>query len=354
VVPFGLLAPALAVLACFVAGAVAALFGHGLWLRIDGAWARRRVEEGRSALYTLMRSGTGVSSRERERCVEQLRRLPQRLRTRLVLSLARSLDPSAATPLREVAERIGLTARAERDCRSRFWWRRLEGARLLSLLCADDRAMARLLQDPHPAVRRQAVEFAADDPLPGMVDGLVALLERPAGAERFSAQDALLRAGAVAVEPLARLLEAGEGPGTRAALRVAAALAHPRFSRPAARLCAAADAGIRAGAAELLGATGGEEGTVVLAALLDDRDPAVRAAAARALGRLRYWASAPKLAGRLRDTSWEVRRAAGLALRSVGPPGLLVLRKMRSDANNFAADMARQVLDLPAGVGALR
>jgi HEAT repeat protein len=352
-IPIGLLPPALAVLACFVAGAVAALFGHGLWLRISEAWARRRIEDGRTSLYTLMRSGSGVPGGVRERCVEQLRRLPPRLQIRLVLSLARSLEPSAATPLCRVAEEIGLTGRAERDCRSRLWWRRLEGARLLTLLGADDRALPRLLDDPHPAVRRQAVEWAADDPVPGMVDGLVALLERP-GADRFSAQDALLRAGSVAVEPLARLLEADEAPGTDAALRVAAALAHPRFTQPAIRLCSATDAGIRAAAAELLGSIGGEEGTVVLAELLDDGDPAVRAAAARSLGRLRYWASAPKLAGRMRDTSWQVRRAAGLALRAVGPPGLLVLRKMRSDANNFAADMARQVLDLPAGVGVLR
>ncbi|MGD8277844.1 MAG: HEAT repeat domain-containing protein, partial [Gemmatimonadota bacterium] len=289
-----------------------------------------------------------------ERCVERLRRLPPRLQVRLVLSLARSLDPTAATPIRRVAADIGLSQRAERLCGSRLWWRRLEGARLLSLLGGDTSELARLLRDPHPAVRRQAVEWAAEDPLPGMVDGLVALLRGPAGAELFSAQDALLRAGSVAVEPLAALLEAGAGPGTNAALRVAGALAHPRFTRPAVRLCAASDPVTREAAADLLGSTGGEEGTVVLTAMLDDRDPGVRAAAARSLGRLQYWASAPKLAGRMRDTSWQVRRAAGLALRAVGPPGLLVLRRMQSDANNFAADMARQVLDLPAGVGVLR
>lgn len=352
--PAPLLAAALAVLACFVAAAVAALFGHGIWLRLDRARTRRPLEQGRAALYVMMRARSPVPDAERESCMDTLRRLPPRLQARLVMSLARSLDPSAATPLRRVAAGIGITRRAERFCRSRLWWRRLEGARLLALLGDESGAVARLLRDPHPAVRRQAVELAAEDPAPGMIDGLVRLLRRPAGAEVFSAQDALLRAGTVAVEPLATMLDAGEGPGTKAALRVARALAHPRFTAPAIVLCAAADPGTRAAAAELLGATGGEESTTVLGSLLDDPDPAVRAAAARSLGRLRYWASAPRLAGRMRDTSWQVRRSAGLALRAVGPPGLLLLKKMQSDANNFAADMARQVLDLPAGVEALR
>ena len=47
----------------------------------------------------------------------------------------------------------------------------------------------------------------------------------------------------------------------------------------------------------------------------------------------------------MRDTSWKVRRAAGLALRSVGSPGLLVLKKMLSDHNSFAADMKVYQLD---------
>ncbi len=345
---------ALAVLACLVAVAVGALFGHGIWLRFDRARTRRPFEEGRAALYTLMRTRSPVSDADREACMDMLRGLPPCLQARLVLALAHSLDPSAATPLRRVAAGLGITRRAEQFCGSRLWWRRLEGARLLALLGDESGAVAQLLRDPHPAVRRQAVELAADNPAPGMIDGLVALLLRPAGAEVFSAQDALLRAGTVAVEPLAMMLDAGEGPGTKAALRVAAALAHPRFTAPAIVLCFAADPGIRAAAAVLLGATGGEESTVVLESLLDDHDPAVRSAAARSLGRLRHWASAPRLAGRMRDTSWQVRRAAGLALRAVGPPGLLMLKKMRSDANNFAADMARQVLDLPTGVEAIR
>jgi hypothetical protein len=36
-----------------------------------------------------------------------------------------------------------------------------------------------------------------------------------------------------------------------------------------------------------------------------------------------------------------------LALRAVGSPGILFLRRSLSDYDAFAADMAKQVLDLP-------
>jgi HEAT repeat protein len=84
---------------------------------------------------------------------------------------------------------------------------------------------------------------------------------------------------------------------------------------------------------------------------LEDGSPDVRAAALRALGRIGHWPRAPEMADRMRDTSWDVRRAAGLALRDLGSPGILMLRRMTRDANSFASDMAMQVLDLPPGVG---
>jgi hypothetical protein len=41
----------------------------------------------------------------------------------------------------------------------------------------------------------------------------------------------------------------------------------------------------------------------------------------------------------------------GLALRSLGPPGLLFLHRSLQDADRFAADMARHMLDLPDMAG---
>jgi HEAT repeat protein len=85
--------------------------------------------------------------------------------------------------------------------------------------------------------------------------------------------------------------------------------------------------------------------------LLTDPVPEVRATAAHALGKLGHWPAVSHLAPLLRDRAWIVRREAGLALRALGAPGLLYLRRYLTDADHFAADMAQQVLDLPSTVG---
>ena len=82
--------------------------------------------------------------------------------------------------------------------------------------------------------------------------------------------------------------------------------------------------------------------------LLVDDNSSVRAAAAESLGRMHHWQAASKLADGLRDPTWRVRRGAGLALRAIGAPGVLFLRRALSGDDQFAADMAQQVLDLPA------
>jgi HEAT repeat protein len=94
-------------------------------------------------------------------------------------------------------------------------------------------------------------------------------------------------------------------------------------------------------------AIGGAEAAAVLQRLLADPDPAARAAAAGGLGHLGHWPAAAALAAALRDPSWDVRRGAGLALSALGAPGELFLREALTDQDRFAADMARQILELP-------
>jgi HEAT repeat protein len=85
----------------------------------------------------------------------------------------------------------------------------------------------------------------------------------------------------------------------------------------------------------------------VLMELLGDEDAGVRASAAEALGKLGHWPAAPSVARLLRDPAWRVRREAGLALRALGSPGQLLLRRSLADEDRFAAEMSRQILDLP-------
>jgi HEAT repeat protein len=107
------------------------------------------------------------------------------------------------------------------------------------------------------------------------------------------------------------------------------------------------DLGIRVAAARLLGAIADAPAAARLIEMLRDSESRVRAAAAQSLGRMQHWQAASLLAERLRDKTWRVRREAGLALRAIGAPGALFLRKAIKGDDRFAADMAQQVLDLP-------
>lgn len=319
--------------------AVALVLGHGVWLRVYHAWAEPRLAAGRLALSELVNAPEGASD-------ARLRAMPPGLRMRVFVELARVLTGSAKTRLRGAAERLGLVRRAVRDTGSRFWRTRLRGARILTRLGGSARVMLPLFHDRSAAVRIQAAEWAAEEGSPEAALALVALLADGDPLCRNAVQDSLVRLGGAGVPALADFLATDDPAAAARALRVAAAVPHQGFLAPAVRLSESPDAQVRALAVAVLAALGGEEATASVGSHLDDPHPAVRAAAAEAVARLGWWAAAPRLAPLLRDPAWTVRRAAGLALWQLGSPGILQLRRLRGDGDRFAADMARQVLDL--------
>jgi len=211
-----------------------------------------------------------------------------------------------------------------------------------------DPLIEKLLADPNPAVRAQAAEWAATHPTEGVISIMLTMLADPATQARFAVQDALLRMGATIADPLASFLEIHSGLPAESGLRVAESLAEPRFLPAALRHAAAEEIAVRTAAANLLGAIGGAESAARLTELLKDPDSLVRAAAAHGLGRMQHWPAAAQLAECLQDSAWRVRRDAGLALRALGAPGALFLRRALKGNDPFAADMSQQVLDLPA------
>jgi len=322
--------------------ALVVFLGHGLWL----TWRRRRssarVAEARAAVAAAIEDA--IPSEEQLR---PLRSLATRWQIRLLVEAARNMSGERRERLCALARELGLVDGARAWCRSRLWWRRLHGARLLTALGDGEAAMLALLEDLHPVVRAQAAEWAADHPAPGVIDALLNHLDDDSGLTRFTARDSLLRMGDAVIAPLISYLSRHTGRRVEAAMEVAAGLADPRLLSPALAACRNRLPRARALAAVLLGAIGGREGAGVLMVLLADPAPGVRAAAAQALGRLGYWPAAPRLAPLLRDLAWSVRREAGLALRALGAPGVLYLRRLLSDDDPFAVDMARQILDLP-------
>lgn len=312
-------------------------------------WRRARHERlcttGREVLARAIAGGTiddaGVST---------FARLPWTVQQELVHEFGGALTGSGRERLTSLGHRAGVTQRAVSMCASLWWWNRLAGARVLTALDHDAPVMRPLLRDRSAVVRAQAFVWAAGRDDEAIIDELVSRLADPARLCRFTVQDSLLRLGRPAATALRRFLADPDRPGLADALSVARGLGQPELLDPTLALAAHPQGEIRARAAAVLGVLGGERAVEALTRQLDDDAPAVRAAAARALGELGAWTSCTALLRLLGDTSWPVRRESALALRRMGGAGMLTLRRALGAENPFAADMARQVLDLPESV----
>ena len=323
--------------------AVVFFFAHGVWLFFSQKKFFRDMTAARDSLAQLLSRGT-INIEE----IEALRRIPRDAQVAAFLEASRNLTGTRKERLRFVAREVSLLDGAQKLCKSSLWTRRLRGARLLARMDVPDPLIETLLGDPNPAVRAQAAEWAATHPAPSIIAIMLTMLADPATQARFAVQDALLRMGSTIADPLASFLETHSGLPAESGLRVAESLAEPRFLPAALRHSASEGVGVRTAAANLLGAIGGAESAARLTELLEDPDSLVRAAAAHGLGRMQHWPAASQLARCLQDSTWRVRRDAGLALRALGAPGALFLRRALKGNDPFAADMSQQVLDLPA------
>jgi hypothetical protein len=317
-------------------------FTHGLWLFVNQRRVQRLTESARQSLTRLVTRGT-VNVED----IQLLRELREDVQETVFLETSRNLTGSGKERLRFVAREVSLLDRARKLCESRLWTRRLRGTRLLSRMDVVDPIVAKLLTDRHAAVRAQAAEWAAAQPSEPIIAAMLQMLADPATQARFAVQDALLRMGGIVAEPLAAYLETHTGPPAESGLRVAEALAGTAFRPAALRLSSNEHPRVRAAATTLLGAIGDAQSAERLTALLKDRDSRVRAEAAHGLGRMKHWQAGSQLAEGLCDSTWHVRREAGLALRAIGAPGALFLRRALKGQDRFAADMAQLVLDLP-------
>lgn len=329
-------------------GALSAMFvaflAHSLWVALTARPTKRR-------LVQLRQDMVRVASRDsvgEGRISASGSRDHSRLYQQALGELASNLTGNGAAWIEQAAREMGLFDQAARGCRSRRWWHRLRGVRLFSLLGAGIDLVPARLGDAHPMVRAAAARWVVRHPSPVLVEGLVAMLADPEPRCRLAAADALIRLGATAAGPLAAYLSRVGAPRRELALKVAVGLADARFLEPGLIATGDPDPAVRTEATTLLAAIGGSGPEQALVHLLGDPSEQVRVAAAHGLGMLGSWAVAPDLARQLRDPAWDVRREAALSLRRLGAAGRLYLRRALADPDPYAADMAHQVLDLPA------
>jgi HEAT repeat protein len=339
---FEILGGVLAVEGILVLLGLLVIVGHAFWLHRERERSKRLLATAHARLAALLEEGA-----PRTGC-EQFEHLPTRLQFRLLAEILPSLSGVQRQRLTRLATDLGLLTLSLKQCRSRWWWRRLRGARFCTSLGYGHPLILTLLTDVHPIVRSQAAEWASQYPTPLLIKQLLELLHDEEILCHYAAQDALLRMGDTVIMPLVGYLSThSQQAYLEPALTVAMGLAAPEFLPAALSLSGHHSLTVRVRAVALLGALGGNDVVNALIERLDDHEQEVRREAARALGALGHWPAASRLAAALRDPAWIVRRESALSLRALGAPGLLFLRRALCDKDEFAADMARQALDVP-------
>jgi HEAT repeat protein len=163
---------------------------------------------------------------------------------------------------------------------------------------------------------------------------------------------ATLEEGPSAVaDVLAGIAPCGDEVELDASLARALGLARdPRAAPTLAALLETDSTEVRISAARALGRVGGADCVPALVAALASEDWPVRAQAAKSLGALGAADALEPLESCLSDRAWWVRANAARALREFGEPGLEALRRTLEHDDRYAADRAREQLELHAVV----
>ncbi len=319
---------------------VATIVGYALVTRYSSR--RRQVRLGRA------RAIVAAHLEQRELPADDLAllaRLPRRDLIRLYFDISPSVGETERAWLRSLAEKLGLIVVARARTAATQWWKRLSGARLLTLIDAEPAIMQRLLADRAAQVRAQAAVFVATHPSADGIAGLIDMLADPAAICRFAAKDSLMRLGTHATATIVTHLAEPRGSRTIALLEVAAAAASHDYLPAATAQRMNPVPLARLLVARLLRGIGGPAASGHLVTLLNDVDASVREGAAEALGYLTHWPAAAAIARLLDDPDSSVRLAAAGALAQVGPPGVLFLRRAERHGSEYAAIAAARILD---------
>ena len=285
--------------------------------------------------------------------VALLRRMPRGSAVGYLALLVRQTIPEAdREELAQVLRGERWVAAALAQHRSRFWWRRLEAARALTLMAGSpDRDTVRtLFEDEHPAVQIAASAALPRVMDPELVGHILDDLEGLPKVVRNFVTTVLRRTQSQVGPALAARINAGDRFSELAAwIELADAIDAPAAVAAAMRRADHPAVAVRRTIARVLRRRPGPDAEMILVRLLNDRDPTVRSAAARTLGELGSRGAIPVLSALLSDATWMVRVRSAVALAQMGAPGLRALKAARVGGDRFARDMATMVSGLSDG-----
>jgi hypothetical protein len=325
------------------AGCLGVLVGRAAWQRWEALRLEPRITAVRIDLMHALETGAAEGDD-----LNAAKTLPLRARIKLIVDLAGNLSGARLKEIATIAKQLDIVTHGEQLCRSRLWSKRVGGIRLLTVLAEGEQIIPSLFRDPSAIVRSEVVNWAADHPSQDIIDAVLRCLDDADGFVRFAAHNAVHRMGAAVVAPLGRYIESQTGAALERAMAVAASLGYEQFGAVARTLIDHSSSAVRKLAVDTLAKSGDLQSAPLVIDRLKDPAPQVRQAAARTLGHLHCWQAASALCRQLEDPVWAVRLEAALTLRSLGAPGLLMLRRSLTSSDRFAADMARHVLGLPS------
>ena len=233
--------------------------------------------------------------------------------------------------------------------RSRFWWKRLAAARLLSIAGRpEDLALAAALAgDRHPAIKVAAIQVVRRIQDTAVLETVLqeALAARPV-VRRYLFDTVVSVREALVPVLAARLDRAESTEDLRGLVTLAGELSAVEFFERLLAYAPHESLEIRVAVARALSGYPHPRTEAALGALLQDGEWQVRTQAASSLGVIRAVNAQGVLHAALRDGNWWVRLRAGIALRQLGPSGTAVLRDLLDGTDRFAGEMARYVLGL--------
>ena len=286
--------------------------------------------------------------------VDVLRTLsPEQALEQLLMVSTLSVPEEQVDELAALLRREAWTQDMMRHCHSRLWWRRLQAARLLSVIgtAADREMVLALLDDGHPAVQTAATNCLLRCADEAMVAHVLRDLERRPSVVRLYQFDALRRVWRLTSPVvLRRLADPSIALGElEVVVNLVEAIGTPELVRAALPLYTHERANVRLAVARALKKYFHPDAFHAATTLLHDGDWRVRGQAARALGALGSEEAIPLLLRTMSDQSWWVRFRSGLALAQLGERGRAELRRARELPDRYGSEMARMISGLSDG-----